>query len=519
MEADIDADGHSLVNLDDISAADDHSSWSSSGSGNGNLQLWDSTQGKPLVRAREGGELLLDADTKLIGGLSVADWKVVDVVEAGGDPTGGESINPVLEDEFADNVVFVFPQGTYYMDARFEKTGFENVAFVGQPRATIRVDEPYEQLSRLFILGSSTDNTDPSYENSVTFRNLTFDIDNGSSQNPGCPLIIARPTNRLVIDGVRIEGEMQFADGSYDGNDGYATVNPWVTGEGGHGYVSIVARDGGKYDPDTGSTNHPVGIGVQSESKGILHFYGCDIRGFPNNGLYIKGGERAVIERCFAANNQVANIRTGQNMSIRDCHVRVDGNVNSDFGKTNGIRIDEGNTIVERTKVEMLDGDGAAVKQLFKDDGEVTVRNVDITLDVGTIRALDITGADATDESVYDNVRIKGSGSDTYNYAVKVTRPYVTFRNCHVNVPDMRGITLQAPYCTINGGYLTSNQYRALGGSGSAPDGDRLTVRDLRLGGSLHVPSDWENVTLADIRLDGGSVDVDASDTVERNVR
>jgi hypothetical protein len=63
---------------------------------------------------------------------------IVDVVEAGADDTGTESITPVLEELRADDTASVFPEGRYYMENQLRYTGFDNVGFLEMTRRSFR---------------------------------------------------------------------------------------------------------------------------------------------------------------------------------------------------------------------------------------------------------------------------------------------------------------------------------------------------------------------------------------------
>ncbi|KMT45758.1 hypothetical protein EL22_28065 [Halostagnicola sp. A56] len=81
---------------------------------------------------------------------------VVNVVDAGADPTGSESITPVLEDIRADNTAFEFPEGEYYMDEQFRFTNYENIGFFGHDATIIPANfyDFHGPQFRLFRLGT-----------------------------------------------------------------------------------------------------------------------------------------------------------------------------------------------------------------------------------------------------------------------------------------------------------------------------------------------------------------------------
>ncbi|QLG60363.1 twin-arginine translocation signal domain-containing protein [Halorarum salinum] len=64
--------------------------------------------------------------------------EVIDIVEAGADDTGEESINPVLEEARGDDTLVKFPPGTYLLTDTVRFTGFSNFGLIGQD-ATIKI--------------------------------------------------------------------------------------------------------------------------------------------------------------------------------------------------------------------------------------------------------------------------------------------------------------------------------------------------------------------------------------------
>lgn len=261
---------------------------------------------------------------------------VVDVVEAGADDTGSESITPVLEDLRADNTAFVFPEGRYYMDSQFRFTGFENVGFFGE-NATL-VPANYHDFDgpqfRLFRLGVS-------YRPGRELRFEGFDVDQ-TAPDTGIRVIEATVSQDLQVRDVTIHGEH---DSGTWGPGMFGVSDP-----DGQGVVErFRAPDGGVHADQTPNAGNiwrgPIGIEANT-NVGHLEFRDCELGGFPDNGLYaINDRGTVVVDGGRFANSNGASVRLGGNGSrIRNATVEVDRTRSYDNSQR-GIRLENGDDL------------------------------------------------------------------------------------------------------------------------------------------------------------------------------
>jgi hypothetical protein len=82
--------------------------------------------------------------------------RAIDLVEAGGDPTGRRSIAGPLETHAADETVIVLPPGRYLLDREFALEGFDRFGLLGHD--AVVTAPPREQFPgdacRLFRFGT-----------------------------------------------------------------------------------------------------------------------------------------------------------------------------------------------------------------------------------------------------------------------------------------------------------------------------------------------------------------------------
>ncbi|ELY60610.1 hypothetical protein [Natronolimnohabitans innermongolicus] len=262
--------------------------------------------------------------------------RVVDVTDVGADATGSESISPILESQRADDTLFVFPEGRYYMDSQFRFTGFDNVGFVGDGATLVPAD--YHAFDgpqyRLFRLGVS-------YAPGRRLRFEGFDVDQ-TAPDTGIRAIEAYASERLEVRDITVRGEH---DSGTWGPGLFSVTDPNGTG--------IVERfrapDGGEWVEETPNDGNrwrgPIGIEA-NQNAGTLEFRRCWLGGFPNNGLYAAGGDgKIIVSGGRYRNSNGANVRVGGDDSeIRWPTVEVDETHPRDRTQR-GIRIENGSGI------------------------------------------------------------------------------------------------------------------------------------------------------------------------------
>lgn len=353
------------------------------------------TTGQPQVTESDG-ETIERLDAEPPESLPFADEyeTLVDVVEAGADPTGEEPIEDVLTAEAGPNALLYFPPGRYRIGSRWDLPAFENFAMVGGP-ATFVPERGY--TGYLLQLGWDGGGQ------RARFENFTFDF--------GGPDVGARPLQILADD-------LAVRDVSVSGrqNRGRGMMRFDVTNPDGTGVVErLHLPDGAVVGTGT------VGCLVGPASTGTITFRDCRIEGFPNNGLYASPAKGPVrVLGGYYANNGIASVRVSGDSVVRGVHVRCDDD-GRHLDNMRGIRLRHGaSALVEDCTVEMLAAtysDGAITMEPLLQSA--TVRDTVVRADVDEVpairiksptRSIDRLGESDGDPRIrVENVRITGS--------------------------------------------------------------------------------------------------------------
>ncbi|WP_225336132.1 right-handed parallel beta-helix repeat-containing protein [Halomicrobium urmianum] len=264
---------------------------------------------------------------------------VVDIVEAGADDTGRESVVDVIREYRADDTLLVFPPGEYYMDEQVRFSGFENFGLVGNDATLIPAD--YYDFAgpqyRLFRLGVPYN---PG--NRLVFDG--FDVDQ-TSPDTGIRVIETVVDDGLEVRNVTVHGEH---DSGTWGPGSFAVSDPAGTGL----VEAFEVPDGGAWEDETPNEGNiwrgPTGLLANSNS-GTLTFRDCVVGAFPDNGLYASGGDGTIrVEGGHFSNSNAACLRIGgDGSSIRGATVVVDQNRPRDESHR-GIRLERGGDIEVR---------------------------------------------------------------------------------------------------------------------------------------------------------------------------
>ncbi|MFC6767385.1 hypothetical protein [Natrinema soli] len=394
---------------------------------------------------------------------------VVDVVEAGADNEGNESVTPVLREHVDDDTLLKFPAGRYYMDEQLRLTGFENVGFVGED-ATL-VPATYHEFDgpqyRLFRMGTSDS---PGRE----LRFEGFDIDQTASDT-GIRVLEAQIEDGLVVRNVFIRGVHD------SGTWGPGLFN--ITNPDGRGLVErFCAVDGGAHVDDTPNAGNmwrgPTGIGVDHNHRGTLVFDGCVLGGFPDNGLYASSETgRIDVDGGRYQNSGTASIRLGgATGTIKDATIVVDENPHDSSGQ-HAIRLDHGDqftlegvsidipqpngdairimnsvgtTSIAGSEISVADGSNNAIL-VDPEAGATAVQDVDIEIN-GSANAVQIRGQDAGAVDLED-VRITGDADgSTMRHAILCERNGCRFDGLSVEQlgsNKRRGLDLRGDDATV----------------------------------------------------------------------
>ncbi|WP_331232287.1 hypothetical protein [Natronorarus salvus] len=248
--------------------------------------------------------------------------------EMGADPTGQEDATPVIESAWSNDTLIDFGDGEYKMNSRVRRMGSENVGLIGQ-NAVIRHGDveainghtvtsgEYIGNTILFNIGSGDDRYEPHYG---TFLLGGFTFDWGWHYDAGMQATSAQVDGTLEIRNIQFAGVHSLGT---HGNLRVGTLSPSSTGL----VDSIDMRGGGLHyrntintrstDHYTGSPGEGIppswstsGITGISRQQGTLHVNNVWCGGWPDNGIYVQGGEgRKIVSNCVSANSNVSNIR------------------------------------------------------------------------------------------------------------------------------------------------------------------------------------------------------------------
>ncbi|WP_265111445.1 hypothetical protein [Halosolutus halophilus] len=411
---------------------------------------------------------------------------VVDVVEAGADPEGNESITPVLRDNVGDDTLLEFPAGEYYVDEQLRLTGFENVGFVGE-NATL-VPANYHAFDgpqyRLFRLGTSDNpGRDLRFEN--------FDVDQ-SADDTGIRVINAEVEDGLTVRNVTVRGVHD------SGTWGPGLFN--ITDPDGEGVVSRFHATGGAVHvdetPNAGNMwRGATGISVNQHHRGTLVFKNCSLGGFPDNGLYVSSETgRVDVEGGWYQNSGTASIRlSGRRGTITDAVAVVDTDPHDSAGQ-HPIRLDGGDRFeIDGVTVDVPRPNGDAIR-IMNDVDATAITNTEITVGVAPNNGIKIDPE--AGQTLIEDVDIEVNGSAN---AVRILGRDAGA----VELADVR-ITGDAPGTRLRHAiYCERNECRFAGLAVDQPGDDKR--RGLELRGETYLVRESEfQTTHVPIVVNGG---------------
>lgn len=329
---------------------------------------------------------------------------VVDLVEEGADPTGSESILPLLDRYAGDDTLLHLGEGRFLVDETWSLDGISNLAIVGDG-ATV-LPEP-GTTDVLFSIEATR---------ALHIEGLQFDL---TDANTGGRMLNLRVGDELYIGNVDINGTL---------DSGPSPVRLDVRDEGGSGLIERLRL------PDGATAESMItGVFVGDGNRGDVEFRDCHIEGFPDNGLYADppGGRISVIGGYYA-NCGISNVRVKGGSIVRGVHVRCD-DAPSGFVNMRGIRVTDFEprpesepTVVADCIVELLDvthSDGAI--ELSSQLAQMEIRNTRIRIDVDGVNAVrakspsQVVRNGSTPPRVYgENLQITGHASG--NSAIRI---------------------------------------------------------------------------------------------------
>ncbi|MFC6990559.1 hypothetical protein ACFQH3_01390 [Haladaptatus sp. GCM10025707] len=310
---------------------------------------------------------------------------VVNMVDVGADPTGTESILPLLTEHAGSNTALYFPHGRYLMDDIWELRAFENFGIVGNS-AIIVPPAGYDRY--LFNIGSIREPVATSF----LFAGIRFDFSE--------PNTSPRPLQVAVTDGLLIKDIIAI------GSSGTARFS--VTDPSGSGLVErLQLHNDGDMDA------FPAGCFVGPDNHGELTFKDCHIIGFPNNGLYASSSVGPInVIGGFYQNNGIANVRVSSPAVVRGVYILCDASPPG-FQNMRGIRLRNGaSVLVEDCTIEIFDvtySEGAIVIESLMESA--TIRNTQIITSADGVPGIHAKTLDSnnSDGSIHcESVRIRG---------------------------------------------------------------------------------------------------------------
>jgi hypothetical protein len=331
--------------------------------------------------------------------------QVIDVVEAGADNTGGESIASLVSELADDNTLLKFPEGRYYMDELVRFTGFENFGMVGEDATIVPAPaDEYKTEARMFKFGVY-------YNPGENLHVEGFNIDY-TAPNTGLRAFDLTVTDGLYVENITFEGVHDAGT--------WGPMHVDIVSSDGYGVIKNVEMpEGGEYTADTPQDAMPsvkwgpTGIILSPYHSGRLDVKDCVIGAFPDNGFYqsaLSPG-RVVVTGGEYRNSNSANVRlTGEGSGIYNTTFIVDQNRPRDEGQR-AIRFDGGDVEVVNADISLAKANGEAIAMLPSVES-MTVKNTSIRVENSTTR--DSNDAVSIAEGSGD-VTIKG-GSIVQNY-------------------------------------------------------------------------------------------------------
>lgn len=223
---------------------------------------------------------------------------VVDIVAAGGDNTGSESILPTFRSVAADDTLIKFPPGEYLVDGAVRFTEYDNFGLVGSD-ATLVCDHGE---ATIFKLGTYREP-----HGSLHIEGFTCDI---TRSGAGGRVFELHATDSLYAGDITIEGQHDTPNGG-----------PLLVGlqdrSGDGEVVNYSAADGGA---EVSGGYGGTGLLVSNYHEGALTITDAQIGPWPDNGIYCSNGtppshqggtvhvEGGLIKNCNVAGVRLAGV-------------------------------------------------------------------------------------------------------------------------------------------------------------------------------------------------------------------
>lgn len=401
---------------------------------------------------------------------------IVDVAEEGGDTTGEQPINRLVEENLADDTLFFFPEGTYHISGLLVVQHYSNVGFVGRD-ATLRPTD--EQRGNWIIVDDVSD---------LLFERLTL---SNVAEQTGVRTKIQVDGGTNVVRDVTVEGFQDIAERTH-------AFTLQVSGTD----TSLVMN---RVDMSDGAQNGTAVYVHPASDPGELRLEHCEVENWYEQGVYASphGGPIYVLGGRYV-NNGMAQVRVGGGGAdtesvIRDVTVRItDPEPAGQKGNIRGIWLKEGEgTVVENCDIEVAvlsnyGSSGALV--IGPEHGKATIRDTSIRVDDSTFALAatkpkeddfvipsldrppehwDVTGEDLT---------VSGEAANDIGILV-LERPGCTFRNVDIRQggENRDGVgVFRSPGTTFEGISCVTTNYPLIANLGDTDTGCNVIVRDPR---------------------------------------
>ncbi|SEP22540.1 Right handed beta helix region [Halogranum amylolyticum] len=421
-------------------------------------------------------------------------YETINIVDAGADNTGGDSITPILDDVLDDNRKIYFPPGEYYVDEGIRFTDFEKLWLYGEDATIVPAPaDEFDGADHIFKLG-----TDYAPGDWLHIGDLTFDF---TAENTGVRAIQAQ-VNDCYIHDVDFVGEHDA------GTHGPMLVD--IIDEDSIAAVDRVRMpDGGAWTENTEQDGDPVvrwgptGFIVSPYHNGTLWVRDCVIGGFPDNGLYDSGKDGTVVVKGGQfENSNTASIRLdGYRSMIDGATITVDGARNDDAAQqairldggsgcavknseivleeptANGITVRSGvdSAKIEGTTIDVTDGYVNAAIMVEEDAGRTVIDDCSVDLDA-TGQAIELRSGD--EPCVIKNTTVTGDGSGATGgrETIICDRDGSLLRSNTVehSGPDYRrGVVIRGDDITVSGGRYEATHYPLV------VEGDDATIENV----------------------------------------
>ncbi|NHN49859.1 hypothetical protein G9464_20020 [Halostella sp. JP-L12] len=357
---------------------------------------------------------------------------VVDVVDAGADPTGSDPIDGVINQHAGDNTVLVFPDGTYRLDG-LSLSGLNNFGMIAADGAEPAL-RPGNVSSRNWISLTGVSN--------IEIDGIDYDW-----QGRGGRTYI-RANGDVSINGLNVRGRIRRKHGEgmfmrVDVVDGSATAQVtnchWV-------------------GPRRGDGDNAVGFYTGRNHAGTIVLRNMHLENFSNNAVYASdpgrsngSGGRTIVEDSTFKNNNVAAVRLGGPGSVCRNNLIVNDEKVPGHGtgiNARGVRIRNGrNILVENC--DFIYGPNASRSQgaikFHREGGSAMIRDSRIQMDADYPAINARTPAIGGDTSVVvDNVSVTGDADGGRAISIQDRDGSAVRNSCiHQTGQDRHGVVFE----------------------------------------------------------------------------